>query len=56
MTLNKALLRRQPKLCDICLLIFRPLVSFKFISFYLMIVLIGFCLFDLGLSVFSLKF
>ena len=55
-TLNKVLLRRQPKLCDVFLLLSHYLVSFKFISFYLVLVLIRFCLFDPGLSVFSLKF
>ena len=55
-TLNKVLLRRQPKLCDVFLLFSRYLVSLKLISFYLVLLLIRFCLFDPGLSVFSLKF
>ena len=55
-TLNKALLGRQPKLCDVFLLLFHSLVSFKFVSFCFVLVLIISCLFDLGLFVFNLKF
>ena len=55
-TLNKKLLGRQHKHYDIFLLFFYLLVSFKFIPFYLVIVLIIFCLFDPGLSIFVLNF
>ena len=46
----------QPKLCDVFLLFFHSLVSFKLVSFYFLLVLIVSYFFDLEFLVLYLKF